>query len=259
MDLVEARARGFAQRIRHPWEYARLAVVSAIIREQAPPGAGDLVLDVGCGDTFVVESLARAYPAARFVAVDSAFTPDVLRTLQQRLTVPNVTLAASTAELPATVPASLVLLMDVLEHVSDDRQMLRGLVDGALVDQRTRVLVTVPAFGWLFSSHDRFLLHHRRYTRSTLDALLAAGGLVATESGYLFASLLPMRLAQVLRERVLGESEAPQGLAAWAGGARATRLLARALEWDGRVTRGLARLGVRLPGLSVYALCRTSA
>ena len=61
--------------------------------------------------------------------------------------------------------------MDVLEHCSDDAAVLREVVDhlapgGAL-------FVTVPAFRRLWSSHDVFLKHYRRYNCDDLRALLA--------------------------------------------------------------------------------------
>ena len=48
------------------------------------------LVDVGCGDTFVVESLARRHPRATFYAVDSAFTAELIEVFSTRLTVPNV-------------------------------------------------------------------------------------------------------------------------------------------------------------------------
>jgi hypothetical protein len=260
MDLVEAAAGGFEQESRHPWERARLALASRLIREHASLAEGDVVLDIGCGDTFVAESLARQYPRVQFHAVDSAFTPELIGFLARRLTVPNVSLSASLDDVPAGQAASLVLLMDVLEHVSDDRGMLRGVVEGRLSDASTRFLITVPAYAALFCSHDRFLGHYRRYSYEGLSALLAHAGLSAVVGGHLFASLVPVRLAQVVAEWLVPPAgEPPSGLATWRGGEVAGRLLSGLLEWDGRLALALLRIGVQLPGLSTFAICRTSA
>ena len=97
MDLVEASARAFASGPRHPWERARLTFVSRLISSHGGIAAGDVIIDVGCGDTFVVESLARRFPTATFYAVDRAFTPELIRVFDQRLTVPNVTLRTTPA------------------------------------------------------------------------------------------------------------------------------------------------------------------
>ena len=140
MDLVEAQARGFESVVRHPWEQARLSLVHRLIQRHASLGPGDVVFDIGCGDTFVAEELARRYPGVQFNAVDSNFTEDVINTLRTRLTVPNVSLFASLDSVPVSKPAALVLLMDVIEHVADDAAFLGGICQRAFVGrERTRL------------------------------------------------------------------------------------------------------------------------
>ena len=75
--------------------------------------------------------------------------------------------------MPAT-RAATVLLMDVLEHVADDCGLLHDAIAGSAPG--SRVIVTVPAFGWLWSGHDVFLGHHRRYTLTGVEAAAAQGG-----------------------------------------------------------------------------------
>ncbi len=259
MDLVEAKARGFVESSRHPWERARLALAARLIARHVTLSPGDTVLDIGCGDSFVVESLARQYPDVRFYAVDSAFTPALIAMFEQRLTVSNVSLFSSLDDVPAHVQASLVLLMDVLEHVEDDRGMLRGLTSHPSITERTRMLITVPAYAALFCSHDRFLGHFRRYSSATFGALLSQAGLTPVLSGHLFASLVPVRLLQVVAEKIVPPPQESTGLATWQGGETMARGLASVLEWDGRLALALLALGIPLPGLSNFAVCRPSA
>lgn len=260
MDLVEAKARGFVAGTRHPWERARLALVARLIARHAPLRDGDVVLDIGCGDTFVVESLASRYPDVRFCAVDSAFTPDLIEMFTARLTAPNVSLFTSLDELPAGSAVSLVLLMDVLEHVEDDHALLRDIIGRRSVAARARLLITVPSYPGLFCAHDRFLGHYRRYSAPAFRALSMSSGLVPVVSGHLFASLLPPRVVQVIAERLSWSARhAPTGLATWTGSEWMARRLATVLECDGRVALALLRIGISLPGLSHFAICRTSA
>jgi hypothetical protein len=259
VDLVEAKARGFEAAVRHPWEQARLSLVDRLIRRHLPLQAGDTVFDIGCGDTFVAEQLARRYPDVQFHAVDSNFTDELIATCRARLTVPNVSLFASLGSVPVSKPAALVLLMDVIEHVPDDVAFLGGICQSAFIGDDTRLLITVPSYQSLFCSHDRFLGHYRRYSGTTLRALFSRVKLHCEESGYLFTTLLPVRVFQVLRERVAGSSDAPTDLATWGGGAAKARALACVLTLDGRISLALARVGVRIPGLSNFAICRKSA
>ena len=63
-------------------------------------------------------------------------------------------------------------------------------------------MVTVPAFQALFSEHDRFLKHQRRYSLSGLRDVVAKSGLAAVADGHLFGSLLPARaVATAIGER----------------------------------------------------------
>jgi hypothetical protein len=120
------------------------------------------------------------------------------------------------------------------------------------------MLVTVPAFQGLFSEHDRFLRHCRRYNLPGLRKTLEAAGLTVVEDGYLFASLLPARLlGNVAEPRGFG-TPAPRGIGAWRGGALLTRALTTALRLDNAILLAARRFGITLPGLSAWAVCKAS-
>jgi SAM-dependent methyltransferase len=259
MDLVEARATGSGAVVRHPWERARLSLAQDLIRRHVSLRAGDAVLDIGCGDTFVCEALARRYPEVHFYAVDNAFTNQQIAALRGRLTVPNVSLFASLDAVPLAGPAALVLLMDVIEHVPDDVAFLGDICRRPAVGSDTWFLMTVPSFQSLFSSHDRFLGHYRRYTVRSFRQLFSQMQLQSAEEGYFFATLLPLRFLQLLKERIAGSPQTFAGLAGWRGSESMSQLIASLLTLEGRLTISLARAGLKIPGLSNFALCRKSA
>jgi hypothetical protein len=153
----------------------------------------------------------------------------------------------------------LVMLLDVIEHVADDREFLGGLVAQCLAPGGL-VLVSVPAWQMLFSEHDLALKHYRRYSPGACLELLEDEGLTPIRSGGLFHSLLVARLFTVVRERFekrLGRKPAaPDNLGAWRGGPLLSSALERALALDNALTHRLTRAGFELPGLSVWALCR---
>jgi SAM-dependent methyltransferase len=259
MDLIENNARDAESTVRHPWERARLTLAHELIRRRVTLRPGDVVLDVGCGDTFVSEELARRYPSVTFYAVDSAFTDELITKVSSRLAVPNVSLFRSLDAVPAGRTAALVLLMDVIEHVPDDAGFLEDICRRPLIGEGTWFLMTVPSFQSLFSSHDRFLGHYRRYTVRSFRQAFGKTKLQLAEEGYFFASLLPLRLLQLIKERVVGSPETFAGLGGWHGSESTSQLVASLLTLDGRISMSLARAGVRIPGLSNFALCRKSA
>lgn len=262
MDLIEARERGFDRSLRHPWEIARLNVVRRLVFRHVALPPGSLVLDVGCGDTFVVEQFAAEYPHVSFYAIDTAFTDEVVA-LARRRSPPNVHHFRS---VDIIVPAierevSLVLLMDVIEHIEDERAFVADLVRRPYIGRQTRFVITVPAYQWLFCSHDRFLGHYRRYSSRLLRKRLEESGLTAIESGRFFLSLVPARMLQVLSERLSGAKagRSTTGLVAWRGGPRRTMVLTQMLALDAMVGFLLKKIGINLAGLSNYAVCRKSA
>ena len=58
-------------------------------------------------------------------------------------------------------------MMDVLEHVDNDAGLVRHYA--TKVPSGAHFLVTVPAFRFLWSGHDVFLEHKRRYTLAEIE------------------------------------------------------------------------------------------
>ncbi len=252
MDLREAAiAQGNA---RHVWETARLAVLRDLMARHLPGfgGAGDALLDIGCGDAWLLGELAAAFPAARFIGLDSALDKKTAQAINARL--PNLQVHADAASLPAGLCYKAVLLLDVIEHVKDDAAMLASLATGEAT-RDARFFITVPAFQALFSAHDRFLGHERRYDLSLLRARLDAAGLAPEADGYFFFSLLPVRMAQKAAEFLVAP-RAPSGVAGGRSRGMVDDMVEKVLRLDYALGRTLRGMGITLPGLSCYAICR---
>jgi SAM-dependent methyltransferase len=248
LDLSEVRS---GTTTRHPWELARAQAILQILGRQA---SFDAVLDYGCGDGFTGREVQTTFSAAELVGVDTELAPSSCGLRP----VPEGTheLYRDEAQL-ADRKFDLLLLCDVIEHVASDRDFMRGVADRRL-RPGALALVTVPAFQSLFTGHDRALRHFRRYSLSELRAAVTDAGFQLLDSGYLFSSLLLPRLLSKVLESLRGNGgHAQHGIGSWQGGPAATRWLSRALELDNTLLLGAQRLGLVIPGLSIWALCKT--
>lgn len=143
------------------------------------PFVGQRVLDVGCGLGSLVPLYADADLA---VAMDvDAFLVREARARWGHLShvsflQGDICDARTVDRLRSVVDAfDTVLMVNVLEHLIDDRQGLRHAV-AALADNGF-ALIYAPAHPWLLGRLDQGLGHRRRYTRRRLEGLAAACGL----------------------------------------------------------------------------------
>ena len=94
---------------------------------------------------------------------------------------------------------ALVLMMAVLEHVDDDRWLVRHYADK--VPGGAHFLVTVPAFSFLWSGHDVFLEHKRRYTLPAIEPPLRDAGMESVRGSYYCGFVFPLAAAVRLADR----------------------------------------------------------
>jgi SAM-dependent methyltransferase len=252
MDLIEHQNK--SNENRHPWELARFEVIYSFISKYFDAQSEANILDIGCGDTFVVSELQKKMPRSQFFAIDTAFSNTMITNFQQK----GIALHQTINAIDNTIrKADLILLMDVIEHIEDDKSFLNDLIQKQYIKEDSLFLITVPAYQSLFSAHDVFLKHYRRYSRKQLIDTLSHSGLDIIESGNFFSSLLAPRLLSLLKEKLVGRKEA-KGLAAWKGSKKQSKLLKETLILDFKTTNFIQSLGIKIPGLSTYALCRKS-
>ena len=259
MDLKEALT--FQNQSRHPWELARLQIIvehmQVLLREKE--GKSCNILDIGSGDMYVVFELAKKFPGHRFFAVDSNFTPEVTEAFYKHAAGLPVQMFASLDDMQKSFSgtADFITLFDVVEHIDDDKGFMTMLREKKLAGPDTTVFITVPAYQSLFCSHDRFLLHFRRHTVKGLNAMLSAAGYQKKYGGYFFFSLLLPRILTVIKEKIKKpKDENGTGLSAWKGSAFTTGFIRSVLIADYKVGRFFYHLGIRIPGLSIYFVCR---
>lgn len=165
------------------------------------------MLEVGCGTGANLAMLKQ------FGKLDAVELDDAARAIASARGDVAVRPGALPAELPAECgDYDMIVLLDVLEHIEAD--------EAALTELRRRLrpggklVITVPAYPWLWSRHDETHHHHRRYTAALLgDRLVAAGFRIDTMS-YFNTLLFPLIAGVRLLHRLMGVEAADDAMPA---------------------------------------------
>lgn len=180
-------------------------------------GAGPFasIMDVGAGSGVFSRMLTQAGVADEAVCVDPNYTDDWIASRADGA----IRFVRSVRE----SDASLVLMIDVIEHVDDDVALISEYA--RLSRPGTRFLISVPAFDFLWSSHDDFLEHRRRYTLETLERSVRSAGLAPISLRYFFGMLFPAVAAMRIADRAFNADKAATGSALKAAPLWLTRTL----------------------------------
>ena len=177
---------------RHWWWRVREEILLRKIGEILAGRPEARILDVGCGAGLLFDAL-EPFGRVEGIETDRAAVERAGK-WRSRITCGELD-ASYTAG-----PFDLILMLDVLEHLHDPQPLVERA--GQLLTPNGRLLVTVPAFRWLWTSHDVLNHHARRYTAAGLRRAIEGAGLVVEDSRYLFQSLVAAKLFARLREAV---------------------------------------------------------
>lgn len=193
-------------------------------------------LEVGCGTGFVLSGIAAALPALEIAGSEVATKG--LEFAARR--VPAARLIQMDARrIPFRGEFDVAGAFDVIEHIEDDRSVLRALRE-ALVPGGG-LLITVPQHPFLWSEYDVHARHVRRYRASELRAKLVEAGFEIVRMTSFVALLLPPMIASRLAQRKSQagyDSLAELRIAPWLNW-----VLEKTLDFE----RLLIRAGIRFP------------
>jgi SAM-dependent methyltransferase len=178
------------------WFVGRRDILKGFLEGVGEEGGWQDILEVGCGTGGNFELLDKF---GRTIGVD---LPEALKWCAKR---GFGGLIASRAEALACHSAAFdtVLCLDVMEHLDDDlvamREMFRVCRPGG------HLLLTVPAYNFLWSEHDEALSHRRRYSRKDLEKVVLQAGFrplrLTHAITFLFFPIVFFRLGQRLMAR----------------------------------------------------------
>ena len=177
---------------RHWWYQGRRRVLERTIQRLALP-AGARILDAGCGSGRNMVDLAR-----HGTVTGIELSPPSVALARERDR--GAVIEGSVLDMPFDDDAfDLTVSLDVIEHLQDDVAALREL--RRVTKPGGVLLVTVPAYQWLWSGHDEINHHHRRYNRRTLLAAAESAGWREQRYAHFNSLLLPIAIALRALER----------------------------------------------------------
>ena len=190
----------------HWWYVSRRSFIHSMIEKLDLPNGAE-ILEIGCGTGGNLALLSQ-FGYVHAIEMDDAG----LRFCKSRVLGDNV-LSISSGSLPDNISSlsgktfDLICMFDVLEHIKDDGSTLQVL--NSYLRPCGRLFLTVPSYDFMWSNHDEFLHHFRRYTKGSIKRLLTDSGLVGVKTGYFNFFLFPIAVSARFIGRILRMNSSP--------------------------------------------------
>jgi len=184
---------------KHWWWRSRTELIVEKIRQLRPVSGWKRILDVGCGNALFFDRLAEfgevegVEPAADLVNPKGPHRGQIF-------------VGPFDANFRPGKSYSLVLMLDVLEHLQDPVGALHHALE--LLESDGTIIITVPAFMALWTNHDVLNHHQARYTKTTFRKVAEPAGLRITEERYLYHWTCPVKLGVRVKEKLLSAKPA---------------------------------------------------
>lgn len=177
---------------RHWWFVARRQILDRVIRGLPLPDNAD-ILEAGCGTGGSLAMLARY---GRLHGMDLT---EIALELARSRNIGEIRRGCLPDEIPfADRRFDLIVSLDVIQHVGDDIAALKALRER--LKPGGYLVVTVPAYAWLWSRHDESWQNLRRYSRKKLIRVARSAGWKIKYTSFFNTVLFPaIVLARLFR------------------------------------------------------------
>ena len=238
---IEVYERMAAEQENHWWFRARREILSLLVK-QLEPGDNARILEIGCGTGGNLRMLAG------FGDVSAVEKDKSAREFARELTGINVL----EGELPGALEKfedkfDLICLFDVLEHVDEDIEALVRVKE--LLSNEGSIIMTMPAYQWLYGNHDREHHHFRRYNQRDIALLSAKTGLKISVISYFNTLLFPIILLARIVDKFRGHGRST-------GSAVPVNIINEFLYQVFRLEKILLKYTVLPYGASIYSVLK---
>jgi len=184
----------------HWWWRARERFILDVLKASRPAAGWKKILDVGCGDGLFFDQLLHFGDVEGVELSESLVSNNGPHS--SRIHVGNFD-----QSLNLSTDFSLILMLDVLEHMTDPVSALRFALE--LLAPEGKLLVTVPAFNILWTNHDTINNHVTRYTKASFRETARRAGLQVETDRYFFHWLFPVKMVSRVAERMVRSEPRP--------------------------------------------------
>lgn len=168
----------------HWWFVARRRIIKKMMRKLSKDEIPFSILEVGAGTGGNLRMLSEFGPLSA-IEMDAAACE-----LANSRNICTVKQGALPNALPFDERFDIICMLDVLEHIQADYASLIQLKN--YLKPNGKIVLTVPAYMWLWSAHDDVNQHVRRYTKQQLSDLVSKAGLNIRYMTYYNTLLFPL-------------------------------------------------------------------
>ena len=201
MDSQYAEAYADLHR-RHWWFRSREEYLFSLLNRISIPQQAN-ILEIGCGGGWLFDRLTKLGNVegveidGSLIPADGPYADEIYHGPFDR-------------EFQPGKQYSLILMLDVLEHIEDPLPALSYALE--LLAPGGTLLITVPAFLQLWTTHDVLNHHYTRYTQQSFRSLAANVGMRIRRCKYFFHWLFPLKLATRVKECIMTSQPCPPKL-----------------------------------------------
>jgi SAM-dependent methyltransferase len=185
---------------KHWWFVGRRKIIEAVLDKFFKKSSSNNILEIGCGTG---GNLALLSTYGKLTAVELF---DEAIEIATKKNICPIHKGSIPGNLELEDKFDLICMLDVLEHIEDDSAAANYLA--SQLNPNGMLLMTVPAYMFLWSAHDEIHHHKRRYTRSGLEAIIINSGLKMKYSSYFNTFLFPIIFLARLAGKLLNKAEA---------------------------------------------------
>jgi len=178
------------------WHLGRLRIIETYISKAKGNKKKFKIMNIGCGTGGTIDMLEN------FGSVDNVDISDDAIKFMRDQGYKNIT-KVKDIKLPFKDKTyDMVGAFDVLEHIDNQVEALREWK--RIIKDDGAIVITVPAYQWLWSDHDVSLHHKRRYTTTRLALAAREAGLKPQKKSYAIVFSLPLIVGFRFINKALG-------------------------------------------------------